>query len=81
MADDPAEMVFLDLRMPDMEGLDMLKKLKKRHPATQVIMLTGYASMESVHAAQRLGALDYLMKPGNLDEILAKINETALPDV
>jgi DNA-binding NtrC family response regulator len=81
MAEDPADVVLLDLRMQDMDGLDMLQMLKQRHPATQVVVLTGYASLESAQTAQRLGALDYLMKPGNLDEILSKISEAALSDV
>lgn len=77
MDQDPADVVLLDLRMPDMDGLDVLQMLKQSHPATQVVVLTGYASLESAQTAQRLGALDYLMKPGNLDEILSKINEVA----
>lgn len=81
MAEDPADIVLLDLRMPDMDGLDMLQVLKQRHPATQVVVLTGYASLESAQTAQRLGALDYLMKPGNLDEILSKIHEATSTDV
>ena len=80
MAEDPADVVLLDLRMPDMDGLRALQTLKQRHPATQVVVLTGQASLESAQTAQRLGALDYLMKPGNLDEILSKINEVALTD-
>ncbi|PTN33154.1 response regulator, partial [Desulfonatronum sp. SC1] len=75
MAEDPADVVLLDLGMPDMDGLRALQMLKQRHPATQVIVLTGHASLESAQTAQLLGALDYLMKPGNLDEILSKINE------
>ncbi|SMP66087.1 response regulator [Desulfonatronum lacustre] len=80
MAEDPADVVLLDLRLQDMDGLDMLQMLKQSHPATQVVVLTGYASLESAQTAQRLGALDYLMKPGNLDEILSKINEAVLSD-
>lgn len=80
MAEDPADVVLMDLGMPDMEGLRALQVLKQRHPAAQVVVLTGHPSLESAQAAQRLGALDYLMKPSNLDEILSKINEVAFTD-
>ena len=75
MAEDPADVVLLDLKMPGMDGLEVLRSIKAKHPSTQVIILTGHASVESASEGLRLGACDYLMKPGTLDEILIKIHE------
>ncbi len=68
------EIVILDLKMPDMSGLDVLEGIKKHDPTIEVIMLTGHGSAESGIEAMEKGSFDYLMKPVDLKELLEKIN-------
>ncbi len=63
------DLVFLDLNLPDMNGLDVLKKIKKRQPGLLVIIMTGYASVESAVQSIKLGAYDYIKKPFKADVI------------
>ncbi len=58
-----ADVVLVDKNLPGITGLELLKKIKKRSPDVEVIMITGYASLESALEALRLGAYDYLLKP------------------
>jgi diguanylate cyclase (GGDEF)-like protein len=60
--------VVTDLVMPDMNGLDLLSRVKQRDPAIEVIMVTGHANMETAISALKAGARDYLVKPINHDE-------------
>jgi len=62
---------ILDVRMPDVSGIDVLQRLKQVSPDTEAVMMTGYASEESAVQAMRLGACDYLRKPCKLAEIEA----------
>jgi DNA-binding NtrC family response regulator len=62
---------ILDIRMPDVSGIDVLQRLKQVSPDTEAVMMTGYASEESAVQAMRLGACDYLRKPCKLAEIEA----------
>ena len=71
----PADIVVLDVKMPGMSGLDVLREIKKRYPRTEVIMLTGHASMEVAIEGMDIGAFDYLMKPIDIDELLYKIQD------
>ncbi len=61
--------VITDLNIPDMDGVEVLKGIKECDPEGVVIVITGYPSFETVKAALRLGAFDYLTKPFNIDEI------------
>jgi len=70
MAQNPMDVVVLDLRMPDMDGITVLREIKKRYPDTQVILLTAYASLDSARSALRLGAFDYLTKPFDKDDVI-----------
>ncbi|MES1164685.1 MAG: sigma-54 dependent transcriptional regulator [Verrucomicrobiota bacterium] len=63
------DVVITDLRMPDGTGLDVLAESKKRHPDTQVIVVTAYATAETAIAAMKAGAYDYLLKPFKVDEV------------
>ena len=70
MAQNSMDLVVLDLRMPDMDGITVLREIKKRYPDTQVILLTAYASLDSARSALRLGAFDYLTKPFDKDDVI-----------
>ena len=65
-----SKIVILDLKMPDMSGLDVLGKIKDHNPDIEVIMLTGHGSAGSGIEAKRKGAFDYIMKPVDLKELL-----------
>lgn len=63
------EIVVTDLRLPGINGIDLLKKVKQRDPATEVIVITGNASVETAVQAMKEGAFDYIIKPVNTDEL------------
>jgi DNA-binding NtrC family response regulator len=69
------DVVILDVLMPGMDGIDTLRSIKKIKPLTEVIMLTGHASVESGVEGMKLGAYDYLMKPCDMDELVSKLNK------
>lgn len=70
------DLVILDLKLPDMEGEVVLRKIKQLRPRTKVIIMTGYGDVESyVHTAQT-GATDYLIKPASLKELLCVIEKS-----
>ena len=71
----PVDVVVLDVKMPGMEGIQVLKEIKKREPRTEVIMLTGHANVEAAFQGMELGAFDYLIKPVNIEELLKKIQD------
>ena len=67
--------IVLDLMMPEMDGLELLKAIKKKKPELQVILLTGYATVGKGIAAMKLGAVDFLEKPADLKVLTEKIKE------
>ena len=68
------DVVVLDIKMPGgMDGIEVLREIKKLYPLTEVILLTGHASVETSIEGMKLGAFDYLMKPIKLEELLQKI--------
>ena len=67
--------VVLDLKMEDMDGIEVLKILKTMAPELPVIMLTGHATVETAIEGMKLGAFDYLMKPCDIDQLMAKVQE------
>jgi DNA-binding response OmpR family regulator len=69
------DVVILDLKMEDMDGIEVLKILKKMDPDLKVIMLTGHGSERAARDGLELGAADYLTKPCDLDELVSKIRE------
>ena len=69
------DVTVLDLKMEDMDGIEVLKIFKKIVPDLPIIMLTGHGSEEAARDGIRLGALDYLTKPCDLEELIAKIQE------
>lgn len=62
-------LAFVDMRLPDMVGIEVLKEIKRRKPHIPVVMVTGFATKESAVEAMRLGAYDYLAKPFNIDDV------------
>jgi DNA-binding NtrC family response regulator len=76
LGEDPdIDVVLLDVKMPGMDGIATLREIKNRHPITEVIMLTGHATVESGIEGMKLGAFDYLMKPCDIDDLTAKVKE------
>ena len=69
------DLVISDLRLPDSDGIDLLKWLKNTHPSLPLIMMTSYAEIQTAVQAMKLGAADYIAKPLNPDELLGKIKE------
>jgi DNA-binding NtrC family response regulator len=67
--------VVLDVKMPGMDGISVLKEIKARFPLVEVVMLTGNATFESAVAGIKIGASDYLMKPAEPGELVQKIEE------
>jgi len=69
------DVVVLDVKMPGMDGVSALKAIKSRHSSVEVIMLTGHGTVESALEGLRSGASDYLTKPIDIDELVAKAEE------
>ena len=67
--------VILDVKMPGMDGNETLKEIKRRFPLVEVIMLTGHATVESAIDGLKSGATDYLMKPTEINDLIAKAKE------
>lgn len=70
----PADVVLLDLRMPGMDGMSVLRMIKQRWPETEVVVITGYPTIETAKEAVRLGAYDYLAKPVGPDDVINVAN-------
>ena len=70
----PFDVVLLDLRMPDLDGMSVLKTIKERWPESEVVIITGYPSIESAKEAIRLGAFNYLAKPVSPDQVVRAAN-------
>ncbi len=74
MQQEPFDVVLLDLRMPEVDGMMILKALKQRWPESEVIIITGYPTLESAKEALTLGAYDYLAKPVGPDQVIDASN-------
>ena len=70
-----ADLILSDLRLPDKDGIDLLKWLGEQGLSIPLIMMTSYADIQSAVQAMKLGASDYVAKPVNPDELLKKISE------
>jgi DNA-binding NtrC family response regulator len=73
--DQDVDIVLLDILMPGIDGITVLKEIKKTRPAIEVIMLTGNASVETAIEGMQLGAFDYLLKPVDLDNLYLCLKE------
>ena len=72
---DPQDVIVLDLKMPGMDGLEMLRRLRQQHPEIEVIMLTGHGSDEEKKLADDFGIFAYFTKPMNIDSLAGTIRQ------
>lgn len=75
LAEEARDVVVLDVKMPGMDGIEVLKRIKAQWPTTEVIMLTGHASIDAAMEGMGCGAFDYLMKPADLEDLLYKLED------
>ncbi len=73
----PVKLVLLDIKMPKIDGMTALEHIKKEYPGTEVIMVTAFATLETIRTAVRLGAFGFIMKPFDVD-VLTKTVDGAL---
>jgi DNA-binding NtrC family response regulator len=71
---DRPDLLIVDLRIPDMNGMQIIQDCRAKFPETEVVMVTGYASVETAVEAMKLGAFDYLTKPFELDDLQRTVN-------
>jgi len=71
------EVVVLDVKMPEMDGIQTLIELKRKAPLVEVVMLTGHATVETAIDGMKLGAFDYLMKPCDIEVLIGKVKGAA----
>lgn len=67
------DVILLDVKMPGMNGIEALGKIKKQRPEVEVIILTGHASVDAAVEIMKLGGYEYLLKPCPIDELAGKI--------
>lgn len=75
MGKESFDAVVLDLQMPGMDGIEVLKRIKAERPNMQIILLTGHASLEKGVEAMRLGAMDFMEKPADINSLTEKIHK------
>lgn len=71
------DVVLLDVKMPGISGLEVLKLIRRQRPATQVILITGHGSTEDGDNGMREGAFDYVVKPIDIDTLIGKMKAAA----
>ena len=67
------DLILLDIKMPNVDGFEVLKFVKERHPKTKVIMLTGFADLKNAIESKKLGAEDFVSKPYDLVDLLTTV--------
>lgn len=67
--------IIMDFQMPEMDGMEALKAIKAKKPELQIILLTGYATVEKTVEAMKIGAMDFLEKPADLEALTQKIKK------
>jgi len=72
----PIDLITLDQKLPDRQGIDLLQEIKHHHASVEVIIITGYGSLKSAMEGIRYGAAGYLLKPFNVTELLSLVNQT-----
>ncbi len=73
LAEEQADLILTDLKMPDMDGIELLTRVKQDWPSTEVIIITGYQTVETAVKSIKLGAFDYIEKPFTPDSLLAAV--------
>ena len=73
--ENPPHILFLDIKMPQMSGLECLRRLSKLKRKLVVVVMTGYADIESAREAMRLGADEFISKPFDIDDLKRLVNE------
>ena len=73
----PYDVVLLDVKMPSLGGLDVIREVKERWPGLQVVMLTGHGSSKDADEGMQLGAFEYLTKPVNIDDLVSILRAAA----
>ena len=73
--EDEPDVIVLDLKMPGIDGIEVLRRVKKAYPRVEVIILTGHGSQKDEEAARSLGAFDYVTKPADLDKLVPRIRD------
>lgn len=77
MARQPRDVAIVDLNLPGMSGMDLFAELRRRHPATQVIVLTGFGDLDAAQQAIRLDVVDFLTKPCHLGDLERALDRAA----
>src|SRR5271157_1228680 len=71
----PPDLLFLDIKMPEMDGLECLRRIRKAKRRFVVVVMTGYGDIQSAREALRLGADEFISKPFDLDDLKRLVNE------
>ena len=77
----PVSLLITDLIMPDMNGVELIQKVKQKHPDSVAIVITAYATIKTCVDAMRYGASDYITKPFDMDEIRAVVKRGSVPSL
>lgn len=72
---EPFALILLDIKMPDMDGIEVLKRIKEMSPETKVIMITGYSTVETAVKSLKIGAFNYIEKPFTPETLLTAVKE------
>jgi DNA-binding response OmpR family regulator len=78
ISEEVPQVIILDVKMPGLSGMEVLKRVRADHPQVPVILLTGLSSTKEGIEGMQLGAFDYLMKPLEIEDLIAKIREAVI---